>query len=159
MNLLFSRRYLGSIITYLGGTAGITAIFGATGFGLAGSKMAKRTEGVTEFEFKLLRGEQRLPVFVFVSGFLRPRSTKTKIGGVIAAVGNVMPGEKQDRESGSRTEKSNEKAGSGARGSGDADVTATRPIETKQSSFLASNTLRAGHWQVTRCDFWQPYDV
>jgi hypothetical protein len=53
-----------------GGTVGITIIFGASGAGLAGWKMARRAAGLTDFAFKPVRGEDTgLPVIIYAPGF------------------------------------------------------------------------------------------
>ncbi|XVE69792.1 hypothetical protein DITRI_Ditri10aG0019700 [Diplodiscus trichospermus] len=64
------------------GSVTVAASFGAAGAGLAGSKMAKRTGGLDEFEFKQTgknHNQDRLAVGIFISGivfeeedFLRP---------------------------------------------------------------------------------------
>lgn len=54
-----------------GGIAATTAAFGATGAGLVGSKVDRRTAGLKTFEFKLAPGAgNELPIFITISGWL-----------------------------------------------------------------------------------------
>ncbi|WOL10070.1 transmembrane and coiled-coil domain-containing protein 4 isoform X1 [Canna indica] len=55
------------------GSVAVAASFGAAGAGLTGSKMARRTGGVEEFEFKHIgenHNQGRLAVGIFISGFV-----------------------------------------------------------------------------------------
>ncbi|KAG5534597.1 hypothetical protein RHGRI_022647 [Rhododendron griersonianum] len=55
------------------GSVAVAASFGAAGAGLTGSKMARRTGSVDEFEFKAIgenHNQGRLAVEIFVSGFV-----------------------------------------------------------------------------------------
>jgi len=52
------------------GIAIITSLFGVTGAGLTGYRMARRVKDVEEFEFDLMRGGDRMNVSIFISGWL-----------------------------------------------------------------------------------------
>ncbi|KAK3265041.1 hypothetical protein CYMTET_9262 [Cymbomonas tetramitiformis] len=64
-------------------TTVVTTVFGATGAGLSGYKMSRRTAGVTEFEFELQPGGKNgMAVTLCVSGWLRDKADFKRPWGV-----------------------------------------------------------------------------
>ena len=85
-----------STFAYFGGAAGISVVFGGVGAGLTGWRMARRTEGLSEFAFLPVRGEGRgLACFLFVPGFLRDPAdlfrTWGAVDGVYCVVVDIPP--------------------------------------------------------------------
>jgi hypothetical protein len=85
-----------STFAYFGGAAGISVVFGGVGAGLTGWRMARRTEGLSQFAFLPVRGEGRgLACFLFVPGFLRDPAdlfrTWGAVDGVYCVVVDIPP--------------------------------------------------------------------
>ena len=59
-----------AFFTTSGGAAVCGTVFGAAGASLTGYKMAKRTGDISTFQFQQFKGEERMHVYVFVTGWL-----------------------------------------------------------------------------------------
>eukprot|EP01032_Pedospumella_encystans_P010592 gene10592-12368_t len=64
-------------------------MFGGTGAGLAGYKMAKRTRGLTDFEFTQYDEKGRMAVMIMVSGWMEEDEDDKRTFGVVPSEENI----------------------------------------------------------------------